>query len=195
LSVRVAIAAILIGAGVAIASAFASSLGLSVNEQRIAFGFGVLLVLAGIIFLIFERDEGSPTVGDDRSITTHGQSGGTNITGDVHISAPQSSVSIETVAENEPTDGGYQTTVAVHLEAPYAAKNLAVLVNRTSLKGFGLNRVDPAASLSTSGLSSPGFSGILVSPPLTSDYRVFIVTDEPDTELAVEARLNVEVNG
>jgi hypothetical protein len=192
---RSAVAAIIIGAGVAIASAFASSWGLSVHQQRVAFGFGVLLVLVGVALLVYKRREGGSAMADqgNRSIHTENQSGGTNITGDIHITAPQPSVHVSTEAQDKPTDDGYMTTMRVHLDAPYAARNLVVLVGGTGVKTYGINRVDPSASLSTGGITYRGMPATIVGAPLTSDYRVFITTDGPASGLQVEALLDVDV--
>lgn len=125
------------------------------------------------------------------NVTSHGQSGGITA-GVVNISAPQPSVQVTKEAEFEPSDDGYMTRVLVKLEAPYAARNLAIFVEGTGLKASGVNRVDPSASLSTGPITYRGKSGTIVGAPLTNAYRVFVVTERPDAQINVEALLDVD---
>jgi hypothetical protein len=137
---------------------------------------------------VSRKDDKTPHV--DQSVTTHHQSGGI-AAHHVHISALQPLVSVEVEKQGEPSEGGYTTTFLVHLEAPYVAQNLAVFVAGPASTTMGLNRVDPAASLSTGSVTVDGKPGTIVGPPLTSDYRVFVTTERPDPPLEIEARLNV----
>lgn len=137
--------------------------------------------------------EGKQTVSGDRNIIN--PSGGTNITGDVHMTAPQPSVRALLESENEKTDdGSYMTIVRIHLDAPYAAKNLVVQVRGDGIKTYGVNRVDPSASISTGGVTYKGQPATIVAAPLTTDYRVFIATDGPASGLQVDAVLDAEVS-
>lgn len=52
---RGAIATALTGLGLTIASSFASSLGLSVREQRVAFAFGIFLMVCGVTLFFYQR--------------------------------------------------------------------------------------------------------------------------------------------
>lgn len=137
-----------------------------------------------------EKDKQGDTynIGD---VTSHDQSGGITA-GVVNISAPQPSVQVVKEAEFDPTDEGYTTRVLVNLEAPYAARNLAIFVEGTGIKATGVNRVDPSASLSTGAITYRGKPGTIVGAPLTNAYRVFVVTERSDAQISVEALLDID---
>jgi hypothetical protein len=148
------------------------------------------------------RPQPTQQVENTRGINIVGQYGGTIGSLDIRnvqiggvrvIHAPKPSVHVRTEAEYEPEDDAYLTRFAVHLDAPYAARNLAVFAKGAGVKMISVNRVDPSASLVTGSITDGERRGVIVGAPLTSDYRVFVVTEHPDAGLEVEARLNVEV--
>jgi hypothetical protein len=195
---RVAAASAVAGAGVTIIGAFASSLGLSVRQQRIAFGFGVLLVVIGVALMFYERRERSNPMGGEqshgvnRSIHTEHQSGGVNMTGDVHVtvSAPQPSGE----ATSEQTEQGYLTTIPVRLQDGYAAGNVMFVVkNAPSLKHIGLNRVGGGAIQQMGLLTIDGSPATGVVDPAGRDYLAVIATEVPEPNMEVQALVDVNI--
>jgi hypothetical protein len=184
-----AIAAGCLGAGMNLVSLFAPVLGLSASTQRIGFAFGVMLMLLGVALYFRQRQEPAKTMGDTN--INYGQQGIGINKGTVNIGAPQSEASGQIVSENEKTDEGFVTTAAIHLKHPYAAPGLAVLVNRTSVKEMRVGPTNGGMWATTEIRSEAGRQGIFVDPPLVSDYQAEVVTDEPQTDLAFEVRLDV----
>jgi hypothetical protein len=134
----------------------------------------------------------SPTPDNGDTNVNYGSQGIGINRGTVNISAPHPSISVRQLAENKNVDEGYATLVDIHLDQPYAASNLAVLVNRPALKKFDVKLVG-AGMLARSTIAFEGGQGIIIRAPLLSDYRATVVTEQPDVDLAIEARLNVEV--
>ncbi len=127
----------------------------------------------------------------DTNINFGQQSVGIN-KGLVHISAPQPSVSAQELATNEKGENGYVTRVGIHLDQPYAAQNLAVLINKTTVKSFDV-RLQGSGMMSIGGITFDGGQGKVINAPLLSDYVAEVVTEEPVSNLGLEARLNVQV--
>lgn len=190
-----AIGSFAFGVGLTIASAFAVSLGLSVTQQRIGFAAGVVLMCAGAA--LFFVGKGRPAAKatppmDSGSITTYNQSGGINVTGGVHITAPRPSVEIGQVVENEKTGNGYLTTVNIFFKESYAAQNLVVVGSAPSLKIVNINRVGGGV-FESFGLTVDGRMAVGVERPQSDHYRAFLLTGEPEHDLKVEVLLNVDV--
>jgi hypothetical protein len=129
-------------------------------------------------------------VDGDTNINLGNQGVGIN-KGTINVGAPQTVASGQMIATNEKTDEGYVNTLAIHLDHPYAAPSLAVLINRKSVKEL---RAGPAngGMWSTRDIKSgQGRQGVLLEPPLVSDYRAEVVTDGPQQDLVFEVRVDV----
>lgn len=157
---------------------------------------GWLLAAGGFAFLwlawrVRSSTEAGSSVTEDRSIniTTHGQSGGTNV-GQLNIVAPQPSLRTQALSQNTPADDGFETVVAVDLTDQYAAGELATAVEGTSVQEISV-RPDVPASISAQSMSeiTPAGGVVIQHPPLHHRYLVSVLTKEPDDNLQVQVQL------
>lgn len=159
---------------------------LTVTSSFLVKRFPVLARLPGA-----KKEE--PVITHDKSIniTTHNQSGGTNI-GKLVIGSPQPSVvQGRTITENEKTDEGYVNRGEYFLQQPYAAKNLCIKLNRSDVKDFQVGPKGGGAWTTRDGWDKHGNPVILLEEPLVSVYEVWVTSDQPIHDLKVEAILDV----
>jgi len=131
-------ASISIGAGVTLASAFASSLGLSVLEQRVGFALGLLLIAVGVAMYFKQRGRGEVEGPGDTFVTSFNQSGGI-IAGTVNICEPQQPrLEFRVTAENEQHEDGYHQIAEVTVVHPLSIPNLGARIETRSLQSVTL---------------------------------------------------------
>jgi hypothetical protein len=171
---------------VTLASTFASSLGLSLHQQRIGFALGVALILPGVILFFRQSRTQSPTP-PAVSVTSNDQKGG--ITAHtVNVSVPQTQVGVQEEWHNRlTTDGEYATLVQIDLKDANASHSLYIQATAASLLRIvidvpgdrGHSREQPIAA-------EPGVAFITISHP-GEHYPVLIFTAKPENiELVVE---------
>lgn len=169
----------------------------------------VVFMLAGAYTLLTSRAvvarfpvlEHLPGASSSASVTFHSVSGDTNINygnqgvginkGTINIGAPQTVASGQMVATNKKTEEGYLNTLAIHLEHPYAAPSLAVLINRKAVKELRAGPTNGGMWSTRDIESEQGRKGVLLEPPLVSDYLAEVVTDQPQKDLVFEVRVDV----
>jgi hypothetical protein len=182
---------------------FASGLQLSNAIQEDA-GWALIVlacVLAALYIWIERRVEatGATTgaasllqVDRDESIniTTHNQSGGTNI-GKVSVERPQPDIcGADTLAHHEKTETGYRSVVALQLQDQFAAQALEVVVVGTTVTGLEVKPDAPASKqLKSEEPLTPQRGGITVHPPLHDRYIVTVTTERPDPNLKIHAQI------
>lgn len=174
---------------------FASGLQLSgAVQQTLGWTFMGLAVVLSCAYVIIERrtepKEADMANAGDTNIN-YGQQGIGINRGIVNVGAPQVKGSCKIIAENQQTDEGYVTTAAIHLEHPYAGPSLAVLVNLASVKEMRVFPVNGGVWATTDIRSESGQQGVLVDPPLVSDYRAEVVTEQPHQGLVFDVRLDI----
>ena len=125
----------------------------------------------------------------DRNIHTEHQSGGTNITGDVHLNAPQASLKAQILTQNEPGEGGYLTRARLQVLAPHAATTLVVAAQGTSIQEIRLGPVGGGINMNARESFTPTLAWKSVGPPVGPDYNVIVRTAQPD-DLQIEATLD-----
>ncbi len=156
---------------------------------------GWVLSIGGFAFLGLawkvRATRGSDAVADDKSIniTTHGQSGGTNV-GQLNIVAPQPSLNAHMLSRDVPTDEGFETVVAVDLIDQYAAGEFAAAVEGTSVREIAV-RPDVPASINAQSMSEITQNGgvVIQHPPLHPRYLVSVITQKPDDSLKIQVQL------
>jgi hypothetical protein len=128
-----------------------------------------------------EKDEqGEQTVHGDRNIIN--PSGGTNVTGDVHITAPQPQVRPEQRFANQKQGDKYVTQALLHLDAPYAATKLQVEVRGSSIERVEMHPEPNGPMFNTSQSVDPGptYAVWEVGSPLRDTYVVTVHSSRPD---------------
>jgi hypothetical protein len=159
-------------------------------------GVGWTLATAGFAFLwpawkSRGSAEGDDAMTEDKSIniTTHGQSGGTNV-GQLNIVAPQPSLKAHPLSHGVHTDNGFETVVAVDLTDQYAAGEFAAAVEGTSVQDIAV-RPDVPASISAQSASkvTPAGGVVIQHPPLHPRYLVSVLTEKPDDSLKIQVQL------
>lgn len=211
-----AAAAGIAGCGLTIASTFASSLGLSMHEQRVGFVIGIVLMLmGGGAYLRLRRGGGTPVPSGDpkpsrsqKNKTVQKNEGGDNISinqGDnstalvkptIHISAPQPGLRVESEYENQPVGGKFKSRLHLWVKDGYAANGLRVEVTGKSISDeLMVMPFDPSRpGILTGGFQSPvrettpTHALFQFSGQLRPEYVVEIQTDEPESP-TVEVRL------
>jgi hypothetical protein len=194
-------ATLLGGGGLALANSVAISYegGHKVGTYIAWYALAALLLLAGLAFwLELHRRQSAPgavsllEVDRDESIniTTHNQSGGTNI-GKVSIDRPQPDIiGGETVAHHEKTDAGYRSVAAIQLRDQFAAQALEVVVVGSTVTGLEVNADSPSSIQAQSEEPlTPQRAGVAVHPPLHDRYIVTVTTERPDPNLKIHAQL------
>jgi hypothetical protein len=184
---RSGVAAIVVGAGVAIASAFASSWGLSTALQRTLSVVGVLLAIFGVGLLIDSWRGLSKSVTErdgqgDRSIRTEHQSGGVNITGDIYIQSPRPGVRASVAADNVAMDNGtYRSTILIENRAGYAANGLVIEAHGSRIREMFVQPSQGGTiTVSALGTDTAVRAGRRVHGPLGPQYTASVWTDQPD---------------
>jgi hypothetical protein len=193
-------AALLGGGGLALANSLALSYGggHKVGTYIAWYMLATLLLLAGLGFwleLHRRTTSSSPAsllaVGSDESfnITTHNQSGGTNI-GKLSVERPQPEIAGDTLAHHEKTNQGYKSVAAIQLKDQFAAAGLEVAVEGTTVTQITVEP-DTAASIHTQSELpvTPTGGGVKVHPPLYARYLVTVLTEKADPNLKIKAQL------
>jgi len=130
---------------------------------------------------------------EDKSIniTTHNQSGGTNI-GKLSVERPQPDLSGDTLAHHEKTNDGYRSVVALNLRDQFAAAGLEVAVEGTTVTQITVEPDTTAGIHSQSELPvTPAGGGVKIHPPLYARYLVTVLTEKSDPNLKIKAQLAV----
>ena len=165
--VRAAVVSGITGAGVTLASTFASSLGLSLHQQRIGFALGVALILLGVALFFRQKRTPQPSPLPPVSVTSHYQSGGITAA-NVNISAPQPQIRGGLAFKDRETDDGVTPRIVVDLDAPYAARAVQVQVRGACILSIeGAPAPEGASDPLTAGLHEHSYSIEEVSSPLT----------------------------
>jgi hypothetical protein len=191
---RPALAAIFIGAGVAIASAFASSLGLTLTEQRIAFACGVLLVVVGIVLLIRKHSERSGSVSDKRSgdlnisghVTQHGA--GSVVAHTINFGTPPG-IASEQLATNVLREGQYVTQARFRLSGSAEARGFHVVVTSPEPIDVSMEGDTVIEAGADDPEDRPTRRGLVRLQPLASEYVLTIRSAKPIGTVVVNSSL------